>query len=84
MNRFDCLRSAKDTVLLFNATVNEKEVLCGLAYVEGNIPTQQALMDERGNQICSIYIPLDYANSPLYSLLSSTDDDVPFTLVFKT
>jgi hypothetical protein len=61
--------------------VYSKSLKCGIAYIMGNIPTQQALFDEQGNQVCQIHIPLDVATCPTFSLFTSPSDDIVFDLV---
>jgi hypothetical protein len=80
---FDCLRSPnRDVIWLANVTITGETLKCGLAYIQGNIPPQQPLVDNNGNQICSIYIPIEYASAATaFNMLSSVDDDVLFSLV---
>jgi hypothetical protein len=84
MQRFDCLRSPhRDVVWLVNVTLYSTTLKCGLAYIQGNIPTEQQLVDINGNQICSLSVPLEYASSAAFSLLSSLDDDILFQLAIS-
>jgi len=82
IQQFDCLRSSnRDVVWLANVTVFDKTLKCGLAYIQGNIPTTQPLIDSKGNQICLIHLPLEYADTKsTFNLLSSTDDDLVFQI----
>lgn len=81
LQRFDCLQSPfRDLVWLANVTVMDNVLKCGLAYIQGQIPSDQVLVDLHGNQICWIWIPLDIAKAANYSLLASPDDDLEFKL----
>lgn len=82
IQQFDYLKTQfRDTVFLINCTVYSKSLKCGIAYIMGNIPAQQALFDEQGNRVCVIQIPLDAATCPTFSLFSSPEDDIVFDLV---
>ncbi|RAM47948.1 MAG: hypothetical protein C6Y22_30655 [Hapalosiphonaceae cyanobacterium JJU2] len=75
------LHSNGHTITLINCKLHPEYLTCGAAYFVAGLPEYMFLYSLNGDKICSIVVPENIRNNPIYTRLLSLLDDIKLDLI---